>query len=416
MIDLDFGDTCEYKDELKKICEISKKLRSLRGESNLSWEKPAEYAVKYAYMHGKAVKALTITLNPTGCEWAKNGGCTMCGEYEGSRKNTIIPDYIHIAQFAKAVADLVSQHQPTWLRINQEGNYANVRETAPIAQLTILKLASLIKGIERITIESRPKFLTESVLKSYSEMVLHKGVELEIGMGFEAANDVVRNICINKGETIDDFKTALKLMKSYNIRSLAYVLLKPPFLTEREAITEAVNSIKNATSIGFERISLEPMSVHKYTIVDALTFTNNYRVPWFWSVIEVIKQCTDINDIGIGGVGYFPPSNLQAHNYCNNDICCNITVAKALADYTKNRDISVFNNLNCSCKNEWEKDCCKSSPSLKYRINHQLDSINIDSYKNYVESSTISATNSILADSIFVDRGSQIKNVVCGGR
>ena len=109
MIDSGFGKIFDYNEELKRICEIAKKLRLLRGESNLSWEEPAEYAVKYSYMYGKAVKTLTITLNPTGCEWAKNGGCTMCGEYEGSSKNAIIPDYLHIAQFAKAVADLVSK-------------------------------------------------------------------------------------------------------------------------------------------------------------------------------------------------------------------------------------------------------------------------------------------------------------------
>lgn len=416
MIDLGLGKTVEYGEELKRICDIAKKLRSLRGESNLSWEEPAEYAVKYSYMHGRSVKTLTITLNPTGCEWAKNGGCTMCGEYEGSSKNAMIPDYLHIAQFAKAIADLVSKYKPTWLRINQEGNYANTRETAPLAQLTILKLAAKIKGIERITIESRPKFLTESLLKSYSEIVLNDGVELEIGMGFEAADDVVRNVCVNKGESINDFETALNLMKKFNIHSLAYVLLKPPFLTEKEAIDEAINSIKKATDIGFERISLEPMSIHKFTVVDALSQANNYRVPWFWSVIEVVEKCKDINDIGIGGVGYFPPSDLQAHNHCKNDVCCNTVVARAIADYTKNRDVDVFKCLDCTCRLEWKKECNMVFPPLKERINQQLDSIDIEAYKDYVETNSVSTANSLLSESIFLARGSQIQNVVCGGR
>lgn len=125
-------------------------------------------------------------------------------------------------------------------------------------------------------------------------------------------------------------------MKKFNICSLAYVLLKPPFLTEKEAIDEAINSIKKATAIGFERISLEPMSVHRFTVVDALSLANNYRVPWFWSVIEVVEKCKDINDIGIGGVGYFPPSDLQAHNHCKNDICCNTLV---LPFWSKTREL-----------------------------------------------------------------------------
>lgn len=416
MIDFGFGETVEYSEELRRICDIAKKLRSLRGESILSWKEPAEYAVKYSYMHGKSVKTLTITLNPTGCEWAKNGGCTMCGEYEGSKKNATIPDYLHIAQFAKAVADLVSEYKPTWLRINQEGNYANSRETASLAQLTILKLATQIKGIERITIESRPKFLTETLLKSYSEIFLNDDVELEIGMGFEAADDVVRNVCINKGESIKDFESALSLMKKFNIRSLAYVLLKPPFLTEKEAIDEAIHSIKEATAIGFERISLEPMSVHKFTVVDALCIADSYRVPWLWSVIEVIEKCKDINDIGIGGVGYFPPSDLQAHNHCKSNICCNTVIVQAIADYIKNRDVNVFKCLECTCRSEWEKECNKEYPPLKDRINQQLDSIDIEAYRDYVKTDSSSKANTLLAKSIFLARDTQIQNVVCGGR
>ena len=46
---------------------------------------------------------------------------------------------------------------------------------------------------------------------------------------------------------------------------IAYVILKPPFLSEQEAITEAISTIGFANEIGFERISLEPMTIHGYT-------------------------------------------------------------------------------------------------------------------------------------------------------
>lgn len=310
---------------------------------------------------------------------------------------------------------MVSEYKPTWLRINQEGNYANSVETASIAQITILRLAAQIKGIERITIESRPQYLTESILKEYANIISQHNIELEIGMGFEAVDDVVRNICINKGEDLNDFKRAVGLMTSYNIRSLAYVLLKPPFLTEGEAIDLAIQSIMCATELGFQRISLEPMSIHRFTVVDALAKTNSYHVPWFWSIIKVVEQCSGIQDLGIGGIGYFPPSLHQAHNRCN---YCNTMVAKALAEYTKTRDMSVFRSLTCSCKIDWEKECgAVNSTTLKERINQQLDGININDYSAQIERAGMQVhIEQTLGNSIFIARDSQLQNVTVGGR
>lgn len=377
-----FGQIGDYKNELNDIRDIAKKLRGLRGETELHWWEPAEWAVKYSNMKGNPALALTITLNPTGCSWAKNGGCTMCGEYEGSIKSGV-PDYIHIAQFSKAIADLFQKYRPTWLRINQEGNYANAGETQKYAQSTILKLATQIKGVQRVTIESRPSFLTESTLKEYSE-IFGSGVELEIGMGFESADDVVRNICVNKGETIDDFKKAIHLMEKYEILSLAYVLLKPPFLSEKEAIDEAINSIRTATKIGFKRISLEPMSIHKFTVVDALARLNLYQVPWLWSVIDVVKQCSDVPELGIGGIGYYPRPFHLSRNHCDCDPNCDAQIWEALKNFGKYRDFSVFDDLDSKCKTKWRKECGEETLPLKQRIQYQISQIDVDKYQKAV--------------------------------
>ncbi len=412
MITSNFGQISDYKNELKCICDIAKKLRGLRGNTDLHWWEPAEWAVKYSHMKGAPALALTITLSPTGCSWAKNGGCTMCGEYEGSVKSGV-PDYIHIAQFAKAIAELSHKYKPSWLRINQEGNYANAGETQKYAQTTILRLATQIKGIQRVTIESRPGFLTEKTLKEYADIFYGSGVELEIGMGFEAANDVVRNICVNKGESIDDFKRALQSMDKYGVLSLAYVLLKPPFLSEKEAIEESVNSIRTATEIGFKRISLEPMSIHKYTVVDALARLNLYQVPWLWSVIDVIMQCKDISELGIGGIGYYPRPFHLSRNHCDCNSRCDAQIWEALKDFGKNRDFSVFDALDFGCKAKWEDACKLKLPSLKQRIQEQLDKIDVNNYQSVVDDEPMSEPPQ---SSILIAGGAQISHVSKGSK
>lgn len=372
----------EYKEELRDIVNIVKELRRKHSGRQTSWMEPAEWHLKYSNINKKPELALTITLSPTGCEWAQKGGCTMCGEFEGAYKETVLvkdPKF-HIAQFATAISNpeiwtaaKSEKCNISWLRINQEGNFFNEAEMNKIAQHTILNLAVRINGLKKITVESRPQYLTEDIILNISKIFKDSPIKLEIGMGLEAKNEIIRNVCINKQEKNSDFVRAVSLLKQYEISPLAYIIVKPPFLTEAEAIDEAVDTAHFAHEIGFERISFEPMSIHPYTLVDALRQTGDYSAPWLWSVVEITKRCADISDsVGIGGVGYYPIPSSYAHNYCSLDKDCDELFLNAIMEYNKTRDTSVFNNLSCECKTEWEKACVYSSESLKDRIQTQI--------------------------------------------
>ncbi len=377
-----FGEVSEYKKEMKRIVTILKALRQKKSGVYTNWEDAAEWHMKYSNLHGQSSLALTITLSPTGCEWAKQGGCTMCGEFEGSykRKDLLRDPRFHISQFVAAVTNpkvWETAHNEgvpiSWIRINQEGNYTNMNEMHIDAQEMILRLAMSIKGVKRITIESRPQYLNEFIVKRLYEIFKYSDVELEIGMGVEAENDVVRNVCINKQGTDKQFVETAKLLKMYNIHPLAYILLKPPFLTEQEAIEEAIATAHFAAEIGYERISFEPMSIHQYTLVDLLKEIGLYKAPWLWSVVEVAKNCSDISNIfGIGGVGYYPIPSEYAHNYCS---CsnCNSMFIDAIKAYNVSRDTSVFDSLYCDCLKQWKKECSEESKPFKERLLLQLD-------------------------------------------
>jgi archaeosine synthase beta-subunit len=380
-----FGVPSDYTEELKRIIKCVKQLRTTKQGNPTSWERAAECHMKYSNLHGQPVLALTITLSPTGCEWARKGGCTMCGEFEGALKRnslTMNPKF-HISQFAAAIGDpriwevARNEGKPiSWLRINQEGNYTNINEMNFTAQEVILRLAMHIEGIKRITIESRPQYITEESVSFLHRLFKDSGVELEIGMGIEAENDVVRNICINKKGTKEQFMTAATLLKQNNIIPLAYVLLKPPFLTEIEAIEEAVKTAQFASEIGFSRISFEPMSIHRNTLVDALTKTGDYKVPWLWSVVEVAKRCSNISSkFGIGGVGYYPIPEAYSNNICKNEPDCTERFVDAIKAYNQNRDISVFDSINCNCKSDWEAACSQDYIPLRERMRQQLSRV-----------------------------------------
>lgn len=373
----------DYKNELSNIISIVKSLRKMKGGKHTSWEKPAEWHLKYSNINHVPELALTITLSPTGCEWAKLGGCTMCGEFEGAYKeDSLVRDpQFHIAQFAKAIGDpkvwetaKKEGKEIAWLRINQEGNYFNPKEMNNTAQFAILNLAVRIKGIKKITLESRPQYLTEEVVEKLHAIFKDTGIKLEIGMGLEAQDDIIRNVCINKQEKNTDFIRVVERLNRYNIDALAYIIIKPPFLTEMEAIDEAVATAHFAKDIGFSRISFEPMSIHPYTLIDALSQTGDYTAPWLWSVVEIAKRCKDISYmVGIGGVGYYPVPSNYSHNYCETD--CNEQFIKTIMEYNRCRDVSVFDKLHCNCHEEWIQICRQTDVPLKERINNQLEKV-----------------------------------------
>ncbi|MCI9182026.1 MAG: hypothetical protein HFG90_02070 [Acholeplasmatales bacterium] len=387
-----FGKIEDYEKIHKKIFDNCKKLRGLKKDIKTDWSCPAEMHLRKSTLRGKDTLTLTITLSPFGCEWARKGGCTMCGEFESiSQRQEIANDpKFHISQFVSGLTNenmwsavKESRLSISRLRIYQEGNYTNTNETSKIAQIKILKLATLIKGLEKVTIEARPQYIKEDIIKEFYEIFKDSGIELEIGMGLEAKNDVVRNVCINKAGTENQFKNAIKIMQKYNISPLAYILLKPPFLTEREAIIEAISTVKYANELGFKRISLEPMSIHGFTLVDALKQNNLYSTPWFWSVIKVLEECQNFNvRPGVGGIGYFPLPEEFAQNKCKK---CNKEIIDAIIEYNKAKKIEHFKELKkCECYEKWlnEINYIEKTP-LRKRIENQIYIVekNINNYK-----------------------------------
>ncbi len=67
-------------------------------------------------------------------------------------------------------------------------------------------------------------------------------------------------------------------------------MLKPPFISEKIAILDAIQSIKDVIALGTDSISINPVNVQKYTIVDKLYNENRFRPPWIYSIFEVFRQ------------------------------------------------------------------------------------------------------------------------------
>jgi radical SAM enzyme (TIGR01210 family) len=188
----------------------------------------------------------------------------MCGEALGIGKKP------SLLQAIKPLVDLIPtlSVKPEWLCWYIEGNNLNPNEFPVYALEFGLRLFAEL-GIKRITIESRPQYITDRTLDVLENIAKSCNLEIEIGIGLETIDDNIRNYCVFKGFNLNAFKEAVeRINERQNLRVLAYVLLKPPFISEAEAIVDVEKTIEEAFKLGVNAVSLEVMSIQEFTLVE----------------------------------------------------------------------------------------------------------------------------------------------------
>ena len=127
-----------------------------------------------------------------------------------------------------------------------------------------------------------------------------------------------------------------------------YVLMKPPFLTEKEALNDCIQTTRDIAS-STDILSLNPTNVQRYTVVEYLWKRNQYRPPWLWSVVEYLQQSKDITDAlvkcdVVGG------GNMRGAHNCGT---CDYKVLNAIEEFSLTQKQSVLKGLTCDCKEKW---------------------------------------------------------------
>jgi len=310
----------------------------------------------YDFQDKKTITRLVLLLPGKGCEWAKKtGGCSMCDFSKRSREigknfssNGLIALY-------KIAVNLTENEKPLNLTIYNGGSFLNDNEIPFDTQLKICHLANKHSSIKKLFIESRVEFITEDKIKLLKQELKNK--TLIIGIGLESQDDKIRNVFIKKGLSKENYEKTIEILKKNNIRVSTYVLLKPIYLAEKEAIEEAVKTIKYAFDKGTNEVALEIAFIQEDTLMGELFKEKKYKPPWLWSVIEVVKKTKGLGSIHVGGFRDFPPPIAVSYN-CD---FCSLRIKNALQQYREKNDISLLNNLRCDCYKSWEKEISESS-------------------------------------------------------
>ncbi len=288
-------------------------------------------------------ESLTIILNTGGCRWARAGGCTMCGYVAESVEGGTVP---HPALMDQLEACLEHEREHAeepcpQVKIYTSGSFLDEREIPAQSREAI---AETFADRERIVVESLPDFVAAEKLEDFREV----GLATDVAIGLETANDRIRHDCVNKYFDFDEFVDAAATAADVGAGVKAYLLCKPPFLTESEAVEDMQRSIEACVPHA-HTISMNPTNVQRYTLVDELFYHGGYRPPWLWSVVEILRETADADAIVVSDpVGH--GSERGPHN-CGE---CDDRVHNAIKDFSLRQDPDVFEQVDCECRATWE--------------------------------------------------------------
>jgi hypothetical protein len=287
----------------------------------------------------------------------------MCGHVQATmRGKTVSPDD-YVLQ-VEGIRDRVDFRAHPVVCLYNSGSFLNDREMPPNARLKILRLFASIDGVKKVIVESRPEFITRVKTVAMRDAVGDK--TLEVGIGLETSSDEIRSLCINKGFSLGDFERGAAVVKE-TLTLLTYVLLKPPFLTEREGVEDAIRTVRYALDFGAAAVSLEPVSRQPDTLVERLCKHRLWRLPWLWSVLDVVKTVFPVakelqREIRIGGSlagqEFIPRPTETAYNGKGFDLCpyCNKKVKEAIIEYSGTNQLRSLENVSCTCQAYWREE------------------------------------------------------------
>ena len=189
---------------------------------------------------GAAVNTLFLTNRE--CPWR----CVMCDLW----KNTLtgsVPRGAIPAQIEYALARLPGARV---IKLYNSGSFFDPR-AIPVADYPAI--AGLLGSFDRVVVECHPALIGEDCLR-FRDLI---SGQLEVAMGLETAHpEALRRL--NKQMTLEQFSFAAETLRRNGVDLRAFILVKPPFLTEAEAIPWAERSLDFAFSCGAKVASLIP--------------------------------------------------------------------------------------------------------------------------------------------------------------
>lgn len=182
-----------------------------------------------------------------------------------------------------------AEDEPSYevLSLYNDGSFFAPREIPRDVQVEVARLVAAA-GVRRLVVESLPQFVTEAALGPFVEAL--SAVRLEIGIGLQSADVLVRETLVNTRVSQVSFERALAVMACLGADPKIYLMVKPPFLTDGEAVSDVVQSVDYLSELGVRGMTLCPTRVSPNTVAWELWRAGQYTPPNLWTVVEAVRR------------------------------------------------------------------------------------------------------------------------------
>ncbi len=191
---------------------------------------------------GEIAETSVVFLTNRECPWR----CLMCDLWKNTTMESVPVGAIP-QQIEWALAKLPSAKQ---VKLYNSGSFFDHKA---IPRDDYESIASLLKPYQRVIVESHPDLVGDDTLR-FRDMIDGK---LEVAMGLETAHPEVLSK-LNKGITLETFQKKAAFLTENNIDLRVFILVKPPFLNDRESFEWGCRSLDFAFESGATAAILIP--------------------------------------------------------------------------------------------------------------------------------------------------------------
>ena len=196
---------------------------------------------------GAIVTVNTIFLANRECPWR----CLMCDLWKNTLTETVPAGAIP-AQIDDALARLPAARH---IKLYNSGSFFDPR-AIPVADYPAI--ATRLAPFEHVIVESHPALIGENCMR-FHDLLSERRLagRLEVAMGLETVHPSVLPR-LNKHMTLERFRDAAHVLRGRGIDLRVFILLKPPFLRDDEALEWAKRSLDFAFDCGASVATLIP--------------------------------------------------------------------------------------------------------------------------------------------------------------
>ncbi len=297
-----------------------------------------------------------------GCKYTqgKNGGCLMC-DYSSSKQESIDEMKRYILEGLKKIEN------PKFMLLNSSGSFLDDSEVPMEVRKVIYNELSRYKDLE-IILETLLETIDNKKLKEIREVLKEQIVNIEFGI--ESMDNKVLKYCINKNIDIKTLSSKINLIKKYNMNAVANIIVGIPFISEKENIKVALNSIYKLFDMQIDYIVLFPINVKPFTTIHWLNKNGLYKPISLWSYIEILNQIDKkyLSNIELSWYRDTSKSPIYKDGVKAPTTCpkCQEKVLSLLDEFTQTSKSRVailkeLNSIECNCKIKYQEKLLQDS-------------------------------------------------------